>query len=144
MNSTECRVAMKDTSEGTSDVLNRELYESYANLFHVYVRKLTEIFEGSTITTQHRIISDLEKICEAKGSGADQKFDGVTAKQVRLAAGLTTQFALCKKLRFTQTVCGLISKYESGRDIPKYPPRGKFPKAYLAWLKEQGYNPYGI
>jgi len=68
-------------------------------------------------------------------------FDSKKAEQIRIQAGYKTQVKLGKELGHDNGL--IISKFERGL-ISNKPLRNKKNLRYLEWLKEQGYNPYGI
>lgn len=70
-------------------------------------------------------------------------FNGKIARKIREDAGLTLE-VLEQELGFRKGSGTYIVTYEKCKTIPRNPPKGELPKAYLNWLKEQGYNPYGL
>ncbi|MEK6914777.1 MAG: hypothetical protein AABW83_03955 [Nanoarchaeota archaeon] len=70
-------------------------------------------------------------------------FNPNEAKKIRENLGLTID-KLADSLGFNRSGGVQINGYENCRRIPGNPPRGKVPKAYLNWLKENGYNPFNL
>ena len=93
--------------------------------------------ESATRELKVRLLTDL------KDMASNYVFNPETARTLRINAGLSQR-----------QLAGLIgwhegegqsrmSFYETGKKIPTIA-EGGFNQKYLAWLKEQGYNPYQL
>lgn len=77
------------------------------------------------------ILDELERI---------SLFDRGIAKRVRLSANLTAR----KAAEIIGCHEAYLNKYENGRRRMRSPPKGKTTIKYLRFLKERGYNPFGL
>ena len=76
----------------------------------------------------------------------DEIFDPVKAKQIRIdlrmnREQLAREFGAVRAKEYSLGTS--IYQYETGRRVPK-PNSTKLQTLYLLWLKEHGYNPFGI
>ncbi|MFA6461161.1 MAG: hypothetical protein WCV90_02755 [Candidatus Woesearchaeota archaeon] len=130
----------------------RVIYAAKGEQLEGYLVSLTEAYNRAplrykeevqrnlerTILTLEGIVLDREESASSKRLRRIALFDYQKAEEIRVKAGLTTY-----QLEDVLGVKG-VQHYEDGSRIPTNPPRGEFSKKYLAWLKEQGYNPYDL
>jgi DNA-binding transcriptional regulator YiaG len=122
----------KSQLEIVSSCLNRLVQQDYAFLPE---EKMEMIAEGL-----EKIIAILEIINPLKTNEKSSlnPFDKSKAKDIR-KKGYLTQVEITERLGLSQS---LISRYENGSLLPN--PYKLQSRKYLEFLKEQGYNPFGI
>ena len=118
------------------------------NLMEFYVSKIRESYLSLESEQRTFILNGLEIIVTKLESGnlaalfaSPPAYDPRRALEVRTQAGLT-RAQLAKDLGLGSSGSTAICRYEMGTVRLLNPPRGKTSKAYLEWLKEQGYNPF--
>jgi len=80
----------------------------------------------------------------------ESKFNSKKAKKIRLGLGLT-EMDLARELNERRgkhngygSVASAVHVYEKGIRQPRTDSKSRIDMDYLFWLKEQGYNPFGI
>ncbi len=77
-------------------------------------------------------------------------FNGEEATQTRLNLGYKTLTSLTReifdaKATIKSGAYQVVLSYETGKRRPRNPPTpGSVAEKYLSWLKDKGYNPYGL
>ena len=127
-------------TEKTRDVINAA--------FASTLSKIIESYSKSGETYQKEIISRLESLSEdvrlrRLDTPESSIFDSTIAKGTRIKAGVSLN-GLARSLGLGLSGLSSLSRYESGKFSPSMPIRSETSKKYLYWLKEQGYNPFGI
>lgn len=75
---------------------------------------------------------------------AENVLDLERLKIIRKGKGLSfVQLAEILGAKNKSAAAAYLCKLETGKDFPKTL-RGNLTRAYISWLKEQGYNPYGL
>jgi len=127
-----------------------EIRRSQEKLLSAYFSTIGDAFRNVNTGTQKAIFDGLDALIalhidrthERHDLAILNEFDGVKARKIREDAGLS-QKDLADQLGFCyEQSASKISDYERGKTRPSYPPKGEWSKKYLAWLKEQGYNPF--
>jgi hypothetical protein len=133
----ECLGAKVDVENAKSELERRR-----TRLFEVYISKITTSYQDQSSQYKEHIITGLENIVR-EIADITEPFDPKIAIEIRTGKGLS-QSELIRILMLPKHAASYISRYESGKSIPDQHPIKKIPKAYLNWLKEQGYNPYKL
>ena len=89
-------------------------------------------------------IIQIEKMAARVSIKELSPFDRNAARQVRIESGLTMA-GLARLVGYSgKKPEKSIQGIENGYIIPSPNPQGENSRAYLLWLKEQGYNPFGL
>lgn len=125
-----------------------EVEKARFTLVEAYLTKIKETYLSLPAEKKDIFVNRLEQIAITAGSNFSKldlkkyvilsPYDPEVAKAIRQKAELS-QKQLANQLGSNQVA---LSRYESGSYFPK--PTTKNGKKYLAWLKEQGYNPYDL
>lgn len=132
-----------------------KLVEAQKNLFQAYFSEIETRYPALSLRRKEYVIRGLDLIVNfIKGEEPtsprltflthvskkkNTAFDPKKAKEVREQAGLSlTQLA--ERLDIGRCGQVQIGEYERGTTRPCNAPKGKTPRAYVEWLKEQGYD----
>ena len=111
------------------------------------IDRLREVYPTLDSKGRQRLLT---RIHLALNGETPNLFNGEEARRIRLEKDYSDIKSLVEDLfpglgffetRSTRTA---ISNYESGNRRPEYPPRGKVTPVYLKWLKDNGYDPFGL
>lgn len=129
------------------------LLESYFTIIMRIYRSSTSVKRSALLSSMDSLVYslDIESSCKSAEVGTKEKvrknsnsnFDLEEAIRIREEAGLS-KADLCRELRLSKSGSSVISRYERGLEKPGNPPKGKIAKKYLDWLKQQGYDPFGL
>lgn len=112
--------------------------------FDSYMKDINETYKLLPVGSRAGFLASLSKTANANWVESARLFGGFEgfnpkcAREIRERLGIN-QPTLARQLRIDQPY---ISSFESGR-VPKNINNPRVQK-YLKWLKEKGYNPFGI
>ena len=113
-----------------------ELEMARESLLESYFTQIRINYKTSDERSKNLIIKGLERLLVVKGHG----FNGEKARKVRLGSNLTLK-AMGNMICVNPIFINLL---ELGRAYPGNPTKGELTIKYLHWLKEHGYNPFGL
>jgi len=115
--------------------------EDLDKIFENNLIEIKRLYEGQNQDTKRVILDHLDQIIGKEGVG---KFNPEIARRIRLKRSLTQKQLAFEVLDLGVAGLSLISRYETGVQNPKNPLHHKNTKKYFLWLREQGYNPFGL
>lgn len=150
--------------------LNREIEKERENMLEArlrflqlqerlvvsYLERIRAVYSASDEKNKSKILQGLELfVVRAEDSETpsifavsqrkNAAFDYRIARAIREKVyPVRNDFLKAIGLQVDPRGCSTISQYERGKQTPRNPPRGVFAPKYLAWLKEQGYNPFNL
>ncbi len=139
--------------EGISKA-KEELLAAQKILLEEYVSGIRSCYNNLDLTKREIVLNRLEKIMEKINNQKFKKsrdistrknllFTAEDAKKIREGQDLSL-IQLSKELNLKRNGYVMLEAYEAGRSTPSNPPRGYVSKKYIKWLKEKGYNPFGL
>ncbi len=137
---------METNGEYPLSQAKKEVELAQERLLGVYISRIQEVYKRSDIGQRQTFCQGLDKLLEDLEGRGPSKF-GINpeeAQRVRRHKGLT-QAELAEAIGIKgshHAKTNTIMRYESTKAKfhhlnPRY-------RAYLEWLKQQGYNPFGI
>ena len=127
-----------------------EIETAKLNLLDAYLTKIKDVYAVVPPQLKDTFLKNLERVVLALEQSPNLRinpkfmphlYDPITAKDLRERAGLSA-VELGRTILGSNSAYRSVYRYEAGEVIPK--PNCKVGEKYLAWLKEQGYNPYKL
>jgi len=111
----------------------------------IYLNEIKYGFGVVSRGNQKYILRQLDSLVQTMYNKQNILFDPVTVKEIRKKSGLSlTKLAEKLDIKNKNSARQIIYTYETGAHRPKNPPQGETSIKYLAWLKEQDYNPFNL
>jgi len=140
--------------EESQDKISRaraELGTAQINLLEAYLSKIREGYQTLKKREGQSVLDGLDDLVKSmEGQRSTEKFprmnsafDREKAIKIRKEAGFSLK-ELAKELEFPLHRYVQLQGYENGRNKPGNPPKGMVSKPYIEWLKQHGYNPFGL
>ncbi len=150
---------MEENCPSELEKARAELASAHRKLFGTYLERIRDIYNGLEFDEREYALRGLNSLVqklesegflafkpylELRSRRKNLAFDASKAREIRVKSGLSID-KLIERLGLARSgAYMLISKYEKGRLRPSNPPRGETSKKYVAWLKENGYNPFNL
>jgi DNA-binding transcriptional regulator YiaG len=130
-----------DDKEIIKDEISEKKSEAYERLFDTYIDEIKQRYMESETPVRLYLISKLEALANGKSLSdmGGMFFDGDKAREIRLKKSLTYR-GLSKQLN---VALASLTSYERGATVPRLT-KGKGGRRYLEWLKNEGYDPFGL
>ncbi|MEK6939987.1 MAG: helix-turn-helix domain-containing protein [Nanoarchaeota archaeon] len=111
------------------------------NLLGAYLSKIQAVYTRISPEQKDDFLANLEKIViklEQNPLPKPGLYDTSKGREIRKGLGLSKK----ELAEFIGVQNRMLYRYENGEVSPR--PTNKVGQKYLAWLKDQGYNPYNL
>ena len=120
----------------------KKLEEAKLGYLEVYYTQINKLYLEGGSAREEYVHSRLEKLIDDLKGDVYDMYSFEIAKKIRIKNGYKTQEDLGKFLGVGKQLISLLERDgKLGLNIPR---RGTKGMKYLLWLKEKGYNPFGI